>query len=552
MRWPRILQLGEAALSVEFGDAIAPELNARVRSLDREIERHPWPGLIETAPTYRSLLVHFDPLESSQNELRNHLMRLAIQAKGVRASPSAVKKVLTVYDGEDLDNVAEQVGLSRAEVVRLHSSAEVMVYMLGFSPGFAYMGLLPEVLTTPRRATPRTRVPAGSVAIAGRQTSVYPSVNPGGWNLIGRASLRLFDLGADPPTFFQPGDRVRFVPTDEVPEQPTSSEEPERRQGDPTAEVLRRKAPQTTVQDLGRIGYQRYGVTVAGAVDAPALRAANVLAGNPPGAAALECTIAGPVLLRFLRKVLLAITGADLGAVVQTKSSGRRTITPWSSFLVREGDILRFTERKNGARAYLAVAGGIDVPVVLGSRSTYLAAGLGGHRGRALLPGDILYASQPRTGARPGNRWPEEMVPRHAGEVSVRVLFGPQEDYFTAEARRTLLAADYEVSVSSDRWGVRLVGPRLEHSIANEIVSDGMMLGAIQVPPDGRPIVMLADRATAGGYPKIATVIGADIPKIAQLMPADRLRFRSVSVDEAVDALRSARLTEERVARNLG
>lgn len=552
MRWPRILQVGEAAFSVEFGNAIDPEINARVHALDREVSGRPWPGLIEAFPTYRSLLVHFDPLECSPEEARAHIERLASEATNIPAPPSAVKEVPTVYDGEDLESVARQVGLSPAEVARLHSSTDVMVYMLGFSPGFAYMGLLPEALSTPRRATPRTRVPMGSVAIAGRQTSVYPSANPSGWHLIGRASLRLFEPSTDPPTFFQPGDRVRFVPTSDVGELPAWDDRgSEPRRGEPTAEVLKRMAPQTTVQDLGRVGYQRYGVPVAGAVDAPALRAANILVGNPPEVAGLECTIAGPIVLRFLRKVLIAVTGADLGAALESKSGRRRTIAPWSSHVVEEGDVLRFSGRRSGARSYLALAGGIDVPLVLGSRSTYLAAGLGGQEGRSLLPGDILYAYPAGMPVGSTNRWPEGDVPRYAAEVSLRVILGPQEDYFTGRALKTLLTADYEVSVSSDRWGVRLEGPRLEHGKANEIVSDGNVLGAIQVPPDGQPIVMLADRATAGGYPKIATVIGADVPKIGQLMPGHRLRFRSVSVDEAIRALRRVRQTEDKIVRQL-
>jgi allophanate hydrolase subunit 2 len=149
-------------------------------------------------------------------------------------------------------------------------------------------------------------------------------------------------------------------------------------------------------------------------------------------------------------------------------------------------------------------------------------------------------------------QWPEEFVPTYAQEVSLRILFGPQDDYFTEKGRQTLLSSSYEMASSSDRMGCRLAGPRLEHGKANEIVSDGMMLGGVQVPPDGQPIVMLADRATAGGYPKIATVVGADIPKLGQLMPGARVRFEAVRVEEAVDALRRARRDEEAAAQKSG
>jgi KipI family sensor histidine kinase inhibitor len=552
VRWPRVLTAGEAALSVEFGNRIEPVINARVRALDRELAKTPFPGLLETVPTYRSLLVLYDPLESPPAEVRNHLLDLATRTSEIEGAPAPLKQVPTVYDGADLDQVAAHTGLSRNEIIRLHSSVEVMVYMLGFSPGFAYMGLLPEALHTARQSTPRTRIAPGTVAIAGRQTSVYPSATPSGWNLIGRACLRLFDPSSDPPTFFLPGDRVRFVPVEDVDAFPATREEPSEPKGEPTFEVIKRRTPQTTVQDLGRTGYQRYGVPVAGAVDTPALRAANLMVGNSPGAAGLECTIAGPLVLRALRATAVAITGADLGAVLESEGLLKRPLPSWSSFQVDRGDVLRFTARKAGARAYLAIAGGLDVPVVLGSRATYLSSGLGGLGGRSLQPGDVLRSSPPPETISAGNRWPEESVPAHAQEVTLRVIFGPQDDYFTKAGRQTLLTATYEMASSSDRMGCRLAGPRLEHLEANEIVSDGMMLGGVQVPPDGQPIVMLADRATAGGYPKIATVVGVDIPKLGQLMPGDKVCFEAVSVEEAVETLRRARLEEEKATRRLG
>lgn len=541
---PRVLAAGEAALSIEFGNAIDPELNARARALDRELAERPFPGFVEAVPTYRSLLVLFDPLESAPAEVQSHLLDLAGRTSELQLSPAPLKKVPMVYDGEDLDGVAAHTGLSREDVIRLHAGSEVMVYMLGFSPGFAYMGLLPEALHTPRQTTPRTRVLPGTVAVAGRQTGVYPCSTPSGWNLIGRTSIPLFDPGSDPPTFFLPGDRVRFVAVGELEETPADREEFAAPKGEPTFEVIKRRAPQTMVQDLGRVGYQRFGVPVAGAVDSPALRAANLLVGNAAGAAALECTIAGPVVLRALRTTAVSITGADLGAVLDSVGEPRRPVTPWSSTLVRRGDVLRFTARKVGARAYLALAGGLDVPRVLGSRATYLTSALGGFHGRSLQPGDILRVLAPAKTISTGRQWPEEFIPTYAQQVSLRVIFGPQDDYFTEKGRQTLLSSTYEMASSSDRMGCRLAGPGLEHSKANEIVSDGMMLGGVQVPPDGQPIVMLADRATAGGYPKIATVAGVDIPKLGQLMPGAQVRFEAVTVEEAVNALRRARLDE--------
>ena len=195
---------------------------------------------------------------------------------------------------------------------------------------------------------------------------------------------------------------------------------------------------------------------------------------------------------------------------------------------------------------------GIDVVPVLGSRATYLPAELGGVAGRAVRPGDVLCALPTRNSVTVERRWPEEHLPRHEDNVTVRVIWGPQDDYFTPKARETLMSEAYEVTVSSDRWGCRLDGPSLEHSGESEIVSDGMMLGAIQVPPNGKPIVMLADRATTGGYPKIATVIGPDVAKLGQLMPGGRVRFQSVGIESALSAAREQRRLEEKIARDLG
>jgi KipI family sensor histidine kinase inhibitor len=547
---PRVLAAGESGVIVEFGNAIDPVLNARVRALARELSREPFPGFIESVPTYRSLLVLFDPLAFERDGIAGHIATLAARVATTEEAPAAVKEVPTVYDGEDLDAVARRHGLRREEVVRLHSGTEVMVFMVGFSPGFAYMGLIPEAIDTPRLSTPRVRVPTGSVGIAGRQTGIYPCPTPGGWNLIGRTSLRLFDPGADPPSFFEPGDRVRFVPVAELapPRAAASAASPDR--GEPVLEVLD-GGLLTTVQDQGRPGYQRFGVPVTGAIDMPAFVAANALVGNPPGAAALECTIAGPTL-RVLRPVVLAVTGADLGAQLERADLGRWPVPRWVSFFARPDNVLSFGGRVAGARAYVAVAGGFEVPEVLGSRSTYLTSALGGFCGRRLEPGDVLRRGAPSDRPGPGRRWPATLRPSYEGQAEIRVVLGPQEDYFTPQAIDTFLSADFTLASSSDRMGCRLDGPAIEHRNACEIVSDGMFLGGIQVPPDGRPIVMLADRASTGGYPKIATVIGADIPALGQLLPGDRLRFRAVGLDEARDALAHSRDALSRARRAVG
>lgn len=286
----------------------------------------------------------------------------------------------------------------------------------------------------------------------------------------------------------------------------------------------------TTVQDLGRTGYEQYGVPVAGAMDPFALRAANWLVGNPPDAAALEVTLAGP-RLRATEKCLVAVTGADLGLRVNGWD-----LPPWMAVFVRQGWTIAFAGRESGCRAVLAVAGGIDVTPVMDSRSTYLSGGFGGFEGRALHRSDHVPVGSAdfHLPGLAGQTFPRRHIPNYSDAPTVRVVLGPQDDYFTDEGVVTFLSEEYEISPTSDRMGCRLQGPRIAHKDATGIISDGIPLGAVQVPPDGQPIVMLADRQTTGGYPKIATVISADIPLLAQCVPGQsRVRFEAVSVKEA-------------------
>jgi len=527
LSFPRVLAVGDAAVTVELGNDIDPDLAARVRALDRSLLRAPFPGFRESAPAYRSLLVLYDPARIRFADVRADLLQRAREPPG-REEPGPLRSVPVVYggaSGPDLADVARACRLSESEVVARHAAQEYTAFMLGFTPGFAYLGLLPEALSLPRLATPRVRVPAGSVAIAGRQTAVYPSATPGGWRLIGRTSQRAFDPLRDPPALIRPGDRVRFEPVDALPEMasltPATSADP------PAVEVLQ-AGLLTAVQDMGRHGHRRYGVAASGALDAPALRAANRALGNAEDDAALECTIAGPTL-RFLRTVRFAIAGGDLGALLRRPDLGDWEVPQGAPVLARPGNVLLFTGRRAGARAAVAFSGGLAVPIVLGSRATDLPAGFGGLAGRALRVGDLLSLGPPNefSTAAAAHLSPP------ASSVTVRVVLGPQYDHFPAGEVERFLRSSFRVGPSSDRAGCRLEGPRLA-AREGEITTDGMVPGSIQVPPDGKPIVMLGDGPTTGGYPKIGTAVTADLPLLAQLVPGEgEVRFSAVSVEEA-------------------
>lgn len=290
----------------------------------------------------------------------------------------------------------------------------------------------------------------------------------------------------------------------------------------------------TSIQDAGRPGYRHLGVPLSGALDAEWLAIANALAGNPPTAAAIEIRLLGP-RLRATSPLTVALAG-DFAASIEDGGGNRRAAGNWRSHTLAANEILD-TGKLKSSIGYLAVHGGFDLPAVLGSRSTYARAGFGGLDGRALGAGDCLKVG---AGDTPFLlRLP--LAPR-LSDGPLRVIPGPQREYFTDAAWVRFLSAEFTVSRAADRMGLRLDGPRLEHDPVRgaDIVSDAVTPGAIQVPGDGRPIVLLADCQTVGGYPKIATVIGADLPRLGHAQPGQTLRFVEVDMAQALAARRDA------------
>lgn len=300
--------------------------------------------------------------------------------------------------------------------------------------------------------------------------------------------------------------------------------------------ALRVVAPglMTTVQDLGRPGHQQLGVPVSGALDHVSLRAANLLVGNPPGAAALEIAYYGPTLAVDADSARIALAGGRAQIEIlppEGESAPPRHLACFESVRLLRGQRVRVGGLTGSALLYLAVEGCFDIAPVLGSRSTLVRGAIGGHQGRALRAGDALPLTREAAPER------EEVMlppPDLSARPRVRVVLGPQEDHFTPSGIATLLGSTYTVAQASDRMGMRLEGPPLAHSAKGyNIVSDGIAPGSVQVPGNGLPIILLADRQTTGGYPKIATVISADLPALGRMTPGGRIAFEAVSIEAA-------------------
>ena len=295
----------------------------------------------------------------------------------------------------------------------------------------------------------------------------------------------------------------------------------------------------TTVQDLGRRGHRAAGVPLGGAMDAMAMRVVNLLVGNAEDAAVLEFTLTGPELV-FTADTTIALGGGDFGAGPL-----------WQPVRVCAGECVKFGAARTGCRGYLAVAGGLDIPVVLGGRGTYLRAQIGGWEGRALRVGDVVRAEG--AARQVAGRWhiDERILPPYSETPKVRIVRGAQAPEFDG----TLTTAVFKLTAKSDRMGVRLVGPALTRRVARELVSSSVVPGTVQVPPDGQPIVLMADAQTIGGYPQIAHVISVDLPLVAQLRPGDTLRFREVTLEAAhqliLDRERALALLREGLAQKI-
>ena len=530
----RVLIASDQALLVEEDD-----LEGAMR-LHAALVAAPPTGVVELVPAARTVLVRFDPTLVDEVSLAKELGRVEAVHGGLPTAGSVTIGVR--YDGQDLDEVAELFGVSAEQVVARHTAATWRVAFTGYAPGFGYLVGDDPLFDVPRRSSPRTRIPAGSVGLAGTFSGVYPRESPGGWQLIGRTDAPMWDLHRDPPALLAPGMTVRFERLERESVAVTASDPVADAAEHPFAVEVVRPGLQLVLEDLGRPGHAALGVSASGTADRRALRAANRAVGNAPGAAGFELAGGGAVL-RFTGPAVVAVAGASAETTIVRTDGPPLPVAHGAATALEDGEELRLGAVSAGLRAVIAVRGGLDLPPALGSLSSDTLAGLGPGDlgGRPLRAGDVVPLRGPAAAPYAVDPCPApaDPLPAPGDTVELRIVLGPREGWFTPAGVRTLVEQEWTVTPRSDRVGVRLEGAvPLEREVVGELPSEGAVTGAIQVPPDGQPVLFLPDHPLTGGYPIIGAVIDRDLDLAGQLPPGVRIRFRPVAPDASTAELR--------------
>lgn len=557
----RIVPVSEGALLVEY-----PTLEAVVAHF-QALETAQLPGVMELMPAARTILVRFDHTLTTHQQLAAAIRAVAPSDKTLDGGEAATIDV--IYDGQDLEEVATMLDMSWAQLIERHTSTTWTVAFIGYAPGFAYCVCDDPIFNVPRRATPRTRIPAGSVGLAGTFSGIYPRSGPGGWQLLGHTEELMFDLNREQPSRLRPGQEVHYravapilavtqetahvfdeaakaaqekgvegaaeAAAGEVVAQAIAAEgfdtqpaTPEEEAESPSGyvEVLR-PGMQLLVEDLGRPGMLSLGVGASGAADRRSLRGANSAVGNRLNEPALEIA-AGGTQLRVEADTVIAYTGASGPRSIVSADGAELPLNRGEPTAVEAGDTIRIGLFHRGLRGYIAVRGGFDVPKQLGSSATDTMSGIG--------PDPLQAGDRLQVGAHPYSRsvaFHETLYPKlptHEEVVELDVVLGPRTDWFTQAGLDTLVGQEWEVSPHSNRVGVRLMGEEgLERAKEGELISEGAVRGAIQVPPDGKPVIFLADHPVTGGYPIVGAVAEKDIDIIGQLAPGMKVKFHIVN-----------------------
>ncbi|WP_192363693.1 carboxyltransferase domain-containing protein [Mesorhizobium mediterraneum] len=516
----RFLPAGGNALMVELVD-----LETTLTLLDALRADRP-DGIVELVPAARTLLVCFDALVTDRAKLVDAISSIDLSSPTIRQGDTF--EIPLIYDGEDLNDVADLLGWSVEELIRRHTGSTYTVAFTGFAPGFAYMSCDDPDFDVPRRKSPRVRIPAGSVALGGKFGGIYPSDSPGGWQLLGRTPLKMWDTRRSRAALLAPGDRVRFrdmakcaaVPVPALPNSPTENT------SNAGGLLVTRADRPALYQDLGRHGQAGQGVSQSGALAHTSLIEANLCVGNPRNAAAIEIAYGG-FAMKADRPVTLAVAGAPAPMTIRTADGRSLRALVGQPFALDAGDELTLEFPPEGTRSYLALRGGFAVEPILGSTATDTLAKVGPE---PIMTGDILVPANDAASAVDPWRPVPAVLPKAGDIVTLDVVLGPRTDWFTDHGLSTLLTQKWQVTADTSRVGARLAGTQpLERSDTTELPSEGTPLGAIQVPPSGQPVLFLADHPLTGGYPVIAVVARHHLDLASQIPIGANIRFNAIA-----------------------
>lgn len=551
----KIKAINEECFLITLGTKIDLNLTAKIASLNQQIKHKLGDHLIDTIPSYTTILVQFNLLTIAPLVVYKQLDTLLYASlSDLPSNTNQCHRLPVFYDrsvAPDLLRLAEQKGMTVEQVISLHSQQQYQVCALGFSPGFAFLAEVDPRLQQARLETPRANVKAGSVAIADKQTAVYPSDSPGGWNIIGHCPNRLFDMNNSPISDFKVGDKVEFYAINQQQYLALMETNWGSNKALKTPNKILNKNPKnryglkvidtgilSSLQDAGRFGQSEQGVSQGGYADFNSARWANYLLKNAEHSTLIEITVGGAEFLA-LSDLYLALTGAEMNAQVFDKNNQLIQSVKQQTFKLLIGQRLKLSFASVGVRAYLAVKSGFDVVKVLGSCSTVKRNQVGGlvGDGQALKKGDLIAVVTEAALKNVKHNILDVRMPacyhiKPQQLTKIGLIESYQNDLFNAQQKAQLYQQVYSVNANSDRMGMRLSGQPLSNKITG-VISEAIALGSVQIPADGIPIILLQDRQTLGGYPKIGCICRHDLAVLAQLPAGANIQFYPVSLLQA-------------------
>jgi len=561
----KIYALGDSALTIELGYTINENINHRVLAIAYYMRDLEIVGVLDIMSAYASVSVIYDICEIRKNYtsatryLTEQIELAILNCDFTVISQIKVVEIPVCYDvslGIDLIEMSLEKKMSITDIIAAHTSKLYRVYLIGFLPGFPYMGIVDESIATPRKKSPRTKIEAGNVGIADAQTGIYPSDSPGGWNIIGKTPLKMFDAKKEYPVFLQPGDDVQFKQISleqfrELKEESEkTSEKLELSQPSPSTSILSviKSGTADSIQDLGRFGFQHLGINPTGVMDRIAAQTANFLVGNVADEAVLECHFPACSIV-FHKSILIAISGGDFTPTLDEKEIKLNT-----PIYVQRGATLNFKKWKNGARTYIAVKNGFEIEKWLGSYSTNLKANAGGFNGRNLKKDDQIKVKSDShdVGLKMKSEkqddsffnfhfsifpWHVEIDNLYAFE-EIEILVGNDFETLTDDSQQKLFSNEFLITMRSDKMGYRLLSdPLIMKNENRSLLSSGVTLGTMQLLPTGQIIILMSDHQTTGGYPKIGHVASASFAALAQTPINKKIRFKLINIEEAEEKL---------------